>query len=388
MICKEENTMFRKDRSRALGITCLALAGLVAARPGLADEGAWLKKLTVQIQVQREGEDAPEFGSGVVLCSQDDFVYIVTAYHVIYERQPGAIRGSRSNVIQTEARFFQVAEPVVETQGDLDRKQPRFEPYPVPEKDLLLLTLDMRKELPHATPGQLPTAVTLNTADWEVRAIGYAKETRKGEKEWVERKGAILRRDGDFLNHSAQLEEGFSGGPLFDKAGGLLGINIQFIKDPADESRRIGQAVPIDQVREAFSKKLPASCWGNQEELEKTRSAHSTYKTGIRAISLSNWCEAEDLMRKAIEDQPLEGGSVHLQGMRYTTYLPVYHLGLALYRQGRWGEAYRAFRESGVQGEIQKDRRNRRFRRYLEEAKENRETEEPSAASPCPPKDR
>jgi hypothetical protein len=363
--------MFRKSLCNLILMT----AALLAANPLKALDENWLKKLTVQIQVQREGEEAPEFGSGVVLCSEDDLAYIVTAYHVLYKLQPGKTIASRSDVVKTTILFYEgVADPIVET-----RDVSRFELYPVPGKDLLLLTVDMRREIPHADPGQVPT---LNDP---VKAIGYAKETMRGEKEWVERPGKVLPPDASFLTHSAQLEEGFSGGPLFDEAGGLAGINIEFVSasDTGDSSKRTGHAVPLDQVKQAFLKKVPAGCWGNQEEAVKVQRAQEIYKRAIREVSLSNWCEAESLMREAITEQPLEGGTIHLQGMRYTTYLPVYHLGLALYKQGRWGEAYRAFRESAVQGEIREDKRYRKIKKYLAVAGEKRKTESPSATPAC-----
>jgi hypothetical protein len=43
--------------------------------------------------------------------------------------------------------------------------------------------------------------------------------------------------------------------------------------------------------------------------------------------------------------------------MRYTTYLPHYHRGLALYKLGSFGEAIRAWERSEAQGEVQQNRR-------------------------------
>ena len=80
-------------------------------------------------------------------------------------------------------------------------------------------------------------------------------------------------------------------------------------------------------------------------------------------VSIKHWPEAEELLRQAIAQKSVEGGSVHLEGMRYTQYLPHFHLGLALLNQGNYNEAIREFDRSEAQGVIQDDKRYKKLKR-------------------------
>lgn len=353
-------------------------AGLCAlaawtALPAHAQDPDWLRKQTVQIKVTRE--DAPDdYGSGVLLCQQDDLAYILTAHHVLY----GKKRESRRDVKTTEISFFSGLAPrIVE---DRDKGEGLLTPYPVKDKDLALIVVEVLPQLPAvADLGRPPAGGELiHQNDHPVRSVGYAQ--RSGQGSWIERNGALLRRDADFLYHSIQIEEGFSGGPLFNEAGALIGINVQFVSRTmgGDDSvgNREGRAIPIDVVRAAVGKWVPAACLTAAGEDENTEAkAYEIYKKAMREISIKRWKAAEPLLREAIEQKPLEGGSLHLQGMRYTVYLPHYHLGLALYRQGRYREAYRELAVSDVQGAIHDDKRHRRLKKYLETSREKRKEE-------------
>jgi hypothetical protein len=50
--------------------------------------------------------------------------------------------------------------------------------------------------------------------------------------------------------------------------------------------------------------------------------------------------------------------------MRYTRYLPHYHLGLALLNQGNYSDAIREFDRSEAQGVIQDDKRYTKLKRH------------------------
>jgi hypothetical protein len=79
----------------------------------------------------------------------------------------------------------------------------------------------------------------------------------------------------------------------------------------------------------------------------------------MTAFNIKDWDHAEVYLREALKKNDSEGGSVHMQGMRYATYLPHYHLGLALLYQGRpekLSEALFELRASENQREIRQFR--------------------------------
>ena len=109
-----------------------------------------------------------------------------------------------------------------------------------------------------------------------------------------------------------------------------------------------------------------------------TRRASGLWRA-MRAVSVKDWPRAEELMREALSHRVVEGGSVHLEGMRYTRYLPRYHLGLALYRQGKISAALNAWERCEAGGVIKEDKRygtlvrlrNRAFRQLSRQAAES-----------------
>ena len=348
----------------------LALAGLAPVHA--QGDSEILKKQTVQIEVYRGGQSQPEHGSGVILCQKDDLTYVLSAYHVLFGESYGGRRPTRNDIDRTVIDFYNnVADRVVE---DRTKDEDRITVYTVKEKDLLLMVFEVPTELPaDAEPGQVPSPIG---TDHAVRAVGYAA---RSATPWDEREGTLLRRDEGSLFHSAPIEKGFSGGPLFDESGALIGIDVEIPTNSAD-TRDKGRAVPIDEVKKSIDRWIPADCLAGAGEEDTDKTASELYKTAVREISVKNWPEAEKLLKQVLDLKPTEGGSVHLQGMRYTVYLPHYHLGLALYKQGKYRKAYLSLATSETQGAIRDDKRYRKLKKLKEEARQRKNQETAPAA--------
>ncbi len=362
----------------------LAAMLVLSALPARAADPDVLKKQTVQIRVYREGAE-PDFGSGVILCQREELAYILTAHHVLYgESQGEGLRSSRRDVQKTEIRFFRDLAPMIVE--DRDKGEDKISATPFAAKDLVLLTVAVPQQLPNAAPGAIPPAADLNAAaerrEFPVMAIGYAKSSAR---EWVELRGAMTRRDGIHLLHDAQIEKGFSGGPLFDESGALVGLNVRFASRAAGgESSfgsREGVSLAIDEIVKSIDGKLPAGCIENLAVDNSEQEAFEIYKQAVREISLQRWGKAAPLLKSAIEKKTQEGGRVHLQGMRYTEYLPHYHLGLAYYKLRLYRDAHRELTISETQGVVRDDKRYRKLKKFKQEAYQKR-NEEPSAAAP------
>lgn len=373
------------QRSSAAFLTAMALAlPVFAGLPARAVSSDVLKNQTVQIRVYREDAE-PDYGSGVILCQREELAYILTAHHVLYgTAQGGGRKLSRRDVRKTEISFHrELAATIVE---DRDQGEDRISVSPVPAKDLVLLTVAVPTRLPNAAPGRIPPNADL-TAEaglhgFLVMAVGYAQENAKG---WVERTGAMSRREDMFLMHTAQIEKGFSGGPLFDESGALVGLNVRYASTAATGEDhfggREGLTLAIDEIINSIDGWLPAGCIQSVVEDTSEREAFDIYKQAIREIGLKRWGKAAPLLKSALEKKPQEGGRVHLQGMHFTEYLPHYHLGLAYYKLGLYRDAHRELTISETQGVVREDKRYRKLKRYKQEAYEKR-NEEPSPIAP------
>lgn len=325
-----------------------------------------LKAQTVMITVSR-GE-GPETGSGVILCQEGEQVYILTAYHVLYGQNLGDEPGPSTADIDVEIRFYKDLAPPVQELRDGEETITKLQAGK--NKDLLLLISPIKRVLPRvpslaAAPSSAELANERERKPYQVHAVGWRQGDEETESEaWDVKVGQLLQREGEHLRHSAQITPGFSGGPLFNESGSVIGINLQTDFDtssPAAEGLT-SQALPIEEVIETVNKWIPGSCLENADLMREV--AYSTYRQAMRAVSTKRWEEARRLMEDALEDLPWEGGVVHLQGMRYTIYLPRYHLGLALYKTGHCDEALQEWARSEAQRAIRGDKRYRKMKRY------------------------
>lgn len=327
-----------------------------------------LKNQTVKITVTRSGNQV-EHGSGVVLCQENRQVFVLTAHHVLAGKsaQPSGKNALRLRRMEkVEISFYGTSQPPV--------GKDELTVFQVSGEDLLLLAFSLEQKLPPAT---LDTPAIVDDAAAEedrpaVVAVGYWK---KEAESWAHRQGHLLPGGGKLVHHSGDIAEGFSGGPLFNHAGSLIGINIERVSGEAigaEIGRWYGEALAMDEILPAINKWVPASCLRSASPLSDL--AYLTYRDAMRAVSIKRWPQAESLMAQAIEQQPIEGGSVHLEGLRYTPYLPLYHHGLAHYKlAGRSKDAFvasehystaiRQWERSEAQGVIQGNKRHRSLKR-------------------------
>lgn len=79
----------------------------------------------------------------------------------------------------------------------------------------------------------------------------------------------------------------------------------------------------------------------------------ANFAEGIKAIDRKEWSAAIRSFRAAADEKASEGGErISIYGMRYSTYLPYYYLGLSYFRTGNCEEALQAWAESEKQGAI------------------------------------
>jgi hypothetical protein len=353
-------------------ISFLAAAATVtlAAGPAAADELAQ-KEQTVMITATLARGGSVERGSGVLLCQQDDRVWVLTAAHVLVGSEswkPGKAAMSR-RLSELKIEFFgNAAPPIVAKDREIEKRFSFYNAFK--PDDLVLVSFPLAKILP-STVALAPEPSPEDTTG--VSAVGYWKDQGRA---FEHRSGVLENRRGTkVLRHTAEVREGFSGGPLFNEQGELIGVNVRW-----DPETNTGDALAVDHsdILTSIDQLVPATCLKSAGDLSEL--AHLTYRKAMRAVGIRDWKDAEKLMRQAVSQHGREGGSVHLEGMRFTRYLPHYHLGLALYKQQKWSDAIREWEISEAQGEIQQDKRFSTLRRlkkrsYQELQRRTRQTD-------------
>jgi len=346
----------------------LSARGPLAAQEAEEDLAEALKEKTVMITVNFSKGQPAEYGTGVVLCQEDDRAWILTANHVFAGKSTEPWKQLRLRQIERATiAFYRNSPPAVEADTAVLRKQMKF--YTFKPEDLLLISVPLTQQLPSTATLSPPPS---DADEQTVSAHGF----------WKDRGTTWARADGDlagsrtdsskFLYHTGEVHEGFSGGPLFNQHGELIGINLQRVPgeqtpDGADgEWYGKAQTLNNQEVLSVIDKWVPAKCLENASQM--TELAFFVYKKAMRAVSIRQWPEAEELLRQAIAQKSVEGGSVHLEGMRYTRYLPHYHLGLALLNQGRYSDTIREFDRSEAQGVIRDDKRYKKLKRHRQQA--------------------
>lgn len=353
-----------------LAVLLLPSLAAAASPPKETLDPDWLRRQTVLIEVKEAGKDEEEIGSGVLLCQVANQAYVLTANHVLFGHDPLGRPRTLLDVERIKISFYQgeagavVEEPQSENNSDVITKTP------VKGKDLLLLSFAV-PELLKARPslGEAPTTGEIeagkNRGGLSVHAVG----ANRVAESWVTLDGRLSQRNDSFLVHDVPVEEGFSGGPLFNGAGALIGLTVQTLGE--EGHRTGGYALPIDEVQKAIDKFVPAACFRSfDKEANEEKAAQDAYRKAMRQVSLQDWSKAKESLDEALKHKNLEGGSVHLQGMRYTEYLPYFHLGLVYYHQKECGKALNALAISDNQGVIQGNKRYRTLRKLLKKCGE------------------
>ncbi|HZF08748.1 MAG TPA: serine protease [Thermoanaerobaculia bacterium] len=343
------------------------------AKAPIAADLEWLRQQTVLIQVTPDRPNANlETGSGVVLCEVDHRVFVVTANHVLFgTTATGKNRGSLLDVAKIRLSFSHDVARAVEEEPNSTTRNDVIQVTQLGSQDLLLLAFDINEDL-WAFPSLTGGSAEPGRRVWAVGNPADQQET------WAVEDGTLTRLDDQgHLLHTVPIVKGYSGGPLFDAAGELVGINVQQAEAP-DEG---GIAIPTESLKAAIGKKVPRACLKDEKaEADRLAAAEEAYREALRQVSRHDWAQAKASLVKARDNNPLEGGSVHLQGMRYTQYLPHFYLGLVAYRLAAerkdsklCGEALTEFHVSEVQrvieGSARRQRQLRRMRKRCQDPK-------------------
>lgn len=197
-----------------------------------------LNKSTVKITVKRA--TGVEVGAGVILCHHNGVLSVLTAKHVLY----GNMGRSLANTVEVE--FYQNHWPAIKGEWS------SFEIKRADKKDIALLQIKMSGE--SVGTAVIGSSIGIKQLE-QVFTIGHPASISKN---WFPMKGEV-NEVGEFILYSANLEGGYSGGPLVNQQGELLGINIQMLA--AAEGGKIAQALPIDEVLSTIKPWLDPSCW-------------------------------------------------------------------------------------------------------------------------------
>src|SRR5215210_6142697 len=251
-------------RARHGILLLLGLAPSWAPAAAQDDFTPLLKAQTVKIAVAREG-GGTEVGSGILLCQDESQAYILTARHVLFGKSPGNIREpDAGEVNRIEISLFRnLAPAIVESrQEKVITKQSAGK-----SRDLLLLTVPLQQVLPAtAVLSTAPVGSEVDSRSGErqaaVYAVGSQQEAGKVATSWTLVEGTLFRRDPDLLYHTAPITPGFSGGPLFNESGALIGINVDIasgLEVGGDQGVQYGRALAIGPVIETVNKWLPGN---------------------------------------------------------------------------------------------------------------------------------
>ncbi len=247
-------------RSTELGII-LALALPVA---GAADTEL-LKASTVKITV--EHDEGTSTGSGIILCQQDGRLDILTAKHVLTGQGLVDASGERSprfrGVEAFRVAFYRNSPlPIHAPVGAAVVQKAEF-------KDLALLTVDgIDASLTRVTLGES----TPLRSGVEVESVGHL------DVDWDWTRGTV-RSVGEFIRHSSDIDRGHSGGPLFNAAGELVGLNLQ-------EYRDVARAMPIEEAMLTVRRWIDPRCVGEAES-EESPATDNPLSRRLRAPGIS-----------------------------------------------------------------------------------------------------
>jgi len=294
---------------------------LARALQAAISERAWLEVLsafperfesrTVMITVTR-GERV-EQGAGAVLCEEDGEVALLTAHHVLAGKEGGEGGTDGRDPDRLEIQFFGQSVPgVVATPG---KGGDAVTVHPLPALDLALLLVPARGE-PVAMPSlvrspawaraQLPPAVL---------ALGHRKAPLES---WAREEGILLPGEGGHLRHSAALAEGFSGGPLFDASGVLLGINLERVvggRGGEGGEEVVGEAVAIEEILPSIRPWLPEGCARTLE------SALATSPVGLEATA---FLAAAEKLEVSAAGRELRFGPHRIRDVRGGTWRQIF----------------------------------------------------------------
>jgi putative serine protease PepD len=205
-----------------------AAGGSTVALPveGFAD--LYKRMLPTVVEVEATGQGAESTGSGVIV---DTAGTVVTAAHVVGDRDT-------VTVILSDGRQLDGSVAGRDTTGDLSVVKIKDAP-----KDLTAAPLADSDQL---AVGQTTAALGAPFGLRNSLTVGVISGLNRTFS--PNPAGPPLR---GLIQTDAAINPGSSGGPLFDGAGRVIGINTA-IKSPVGGSVGVGFAVPVNQVRESL----------------------------------------------------------------------------------------------------------------------------------------
>lgn len=208
-----------------------------------------LNAQTVKITVQHAA--GKEIGSGIILCRTESRIYVLTAKHVLFgegaKDELGQSTQRFRRISTVEVEFYQNRYPTIK--GNLEE----FNFKRVESKDLALIWFDIQ-----AGGNSLETAVLNPAAEvgllQEVYTTGHPVDL---QRDWFLTTGRV-NQAAEYIFYSADLERGYSGGPLVNDRDELIGINTQTQRTPG--GLITAQAIPINEVLNAIKRWIDPVC--------------------------------------------------------------------------------------------------------------------------------
>jgi hypothetical protein len=317
-----------------------------------------LRSVVVQIEVEHRPERGPKktaHGSGILLYYDDvsHELAILTARHVLI----GDDEDPFDNILGYQILFY----------GDRSARI-AIEPADLWSGSYFDRTHDLTlfKVKTRSPPNRFASLSLASSPGDRVFAVGYKpSEQAAGRRAgWMVEQGAlVVNSPGDGqgrIRHTAAIEKGFSGGPLFDRRGELIAMNVkQNLEDGG------GFAVPMQTVLVHLRSHLNPTLLSTADEIEEQ--AYASYRLGIKRASRrtkADWQAVSELMQSARARFPFEGDPITLRGMRTTSYVPSYYLGLAELHLGNCDKALEAWADPSIARALGGPRRAARLERY------------------------
>ena len=245
---------------RQLGITALVFLALGCLELSAQVDSDNLNRTTVRITVKTGSSHS--VGSGIVVCQRDGQAFILTARHVIYGSQTNRIASSAP----IEIEFFQNRWPQINgTRRDF---KARF----ASTKDLALIRVPTGNRRLDTIP--VAGSASLKPLQ-EIYTTGHPVGSQRS---WLPRKGTI-NEIGELILYTANVGEGYSGGPLVNSAGALIGINTRIEKSTGVH------AIPVDEVLRTLRPWMDLSCLQKDAALDSATGAGQA-ETGAAFNSL------------------------------------------------------------------------------------------------------
>lgn len=208
-------------------------------RAELAERLEWLESAVVRIETGDDGEFVG-LGSGFVI---DSSGLVATSYHVVGDSTEARVR------FKNGAAYAVAGYRAVDRELDLAVLQIEMPPTTLRALELADAAREPSRLSPVVAIGH-PGGVEYSTFDGKVSRTVTTGELPAGSQRFV-RRAIEGRANQRWIQHTAGLSEGNSGGPLLDSSGAVIGVNTW-----VDREARFSYALHADHLRELLSRPL------------------------------------------------------------------------------------------------------------------------------------